>query len=61
MISCIVVSTNIWVFFQNIHPNDVIIVNPNTAKIKSGGVVGNASVVLGIASVILSSIIVLSR
>ena len=47
--------------FQNIQPNDVIVVNPNTAKIKSAGVVGNASVVLGIASVILSSIIVLSR
>ncbi|MFT6747223.1 MAG: polysaccharide export outer membrane protein [Glaciecola sp.] len=47
--------------FQNMQPNDVIVVNPNTAKIKSAGVVGNASVVLGIASVILSSIIVLSR
>lgn len=47
--------------FQNIQPNDVIVVNPNMAKIKSAGVVGNASVVLGIASVILSSIIVLSR
>lgn len=46
--------------FQNIQPNDVIIVNPNTAKIKSGGIVGNAATVLGIASVILSSIIVLS-
>jgi polysaccharide export outer membrane protein len=47
--------------FQNIQPNDVIVVNPNLAKIKSAGVVGNASVVLGIASIILSSIIVMSR
>jgi polysaccharide export outer membrane protein len=47
--------------FQNIQPNDVILVNPNTAKIKSGGIVGNASTIVGIASVILSSIIVLSN
>ena len=55
-------TTSKWIEgpFQNIQPNDVIIVNPNTAKIKSAGVIGNASTILGIASVLLSSIIVLS-
>ena len=47
--------------FQNIKPNDVIIVNPNMAKVKSAGYIGNASVVLAMASIILSSIILLSR
>jgi polysaccharide biosynthesis/export protein len=45
--------------YQNIQPNDVIIVNPNSKKIKSAGLVGNISTVLSIASVILSSIILI--
>ena len=47
--------------YQNIKPNDVIVVNPNGAKVKSAGYIGNASVVLGIASTILSSILLLTR
>ena len=47
--------------FQNIKPNDVIVVNPNMAKVKSAGYIGNASVVLAMASIILSSIILLTR
>ena len=46
---------------QKIKPNDVIIVNPNMAKVKSAGYIGNASVVLAMASIILSSIILLTR
>ena len=46
---------------QDINPNDVIIVNPNMAKVKSAGYIGNASVVLAMASIILSSIILLTR
>jgi len=47
--------------YQNIQPNDVIIVNPNTKKIKSAGLAGNISTVLSIASTILSTIILISR
>jgi len=39
----------------------VIVVNPNMAKVKSAGYIGNASVVLAMASIILSSIILLTR
>ena len=43
--------------YQNIQPNDIIIVNPNSKKIKSAGLVGDISTVLSIASILLSSII----
>ena len=45
--------------YQNIHPNDVIIVNPNSKKIKSAGLVGNIPTVLSIASILLSTIILI--
>jgi polysaccharide export outer membrane protein len=45
--------------YQNIKPNDVIIVNPNSKKVKSAGLVGNISIVLSIASILLSSIILI--
>jgi polysaccharide biosynthesis/export protein len=45
--------------FQNILPNDVIIVNPNSKKITSSGLVGNISTVLSIASILLSTIILI--
>ena len=45
--------------YQNIHPNDVIIVNPVSKKIKSAGLVGNISTVLSIASILLSTIILI--
>ena len=45
--------------YQNIQPNDVIIVNPNSKKVRSAGVVGNISTVLSIASILLSSIILI--
>ena len=47
--------------YQMVKPNDVIVVNPNSARISSAGYVGNLSAVLGIASIILSSIILLTR
>ena len=46
---------------QMVKPNDVIIVNPNSAKVSSAGYVGNLSAILGIASIVLSSIILLTR
>ena len=45
--------------YQNIQPNDVIIVNPNSKKVRSAGVVGNISTVLSIASILLSTIILI--
>ena len=45
--------------YQNIQPNDVIIVNPISKKIKSAGLVGNISTVLSIASILLSTIILI--
>ena len=45
--------------YQNIQPNDVIIVNPNSKKVKSAGLVGNISTALSIASILLSTIILI--
>jgi polysaccharide export outer membrane protein len=45
--------------YQNIQPNDVIIVNPNSKKVKSAGLIGNISTVLSIASILLSTIILI--
>ena len=47
--------------YQMVKPNDVIIVNPNSAKVSSAGYVGNLSAILGITSIVLSSIILLTR
>jgi Periplasmic protein involved in polysaccharide export len=45
--------------YQNIQPNDVIIVNPNSKKITSAGLIGNITTVLSIASILLSTIILI--
>ena len=45
--------------YQNIQPNDVIIVNPNSKKVASAGLIGNISTVLSIASILLSTIILI--
>ena len=45
--------------YQNIQPNDVIIVNPNSKKVRSAGLIGNISTVLSIASILLSTIILI--
>jgi len=47
--------------YQMVKPNDVIVVNPNSAKISSAGYVGNLSAILGIASILLTSIVLLTR
>ena len=47
-------------FFQ-VMSDDVIIVNPNTNKIKSAGIIGNSGTLLSLLSFILSSIIVISN
>ena len=47
--------------YQMIKPNDVLIVNPNSARVSSAGYVGNLSAILGITSVILTSILLFTR
>ena len=47
--------------YQMVKPNDVILVNPNSAKVSSAGYVGNLSALLGIASILLTSIVLLTR
>lgn len=51
--------TNTEFFF--LEPNDVIYVRPNTAKVKSSGLVGNVGTVISVLSLMLSLTIVLTR
>lgn len=44
-----------------IKPNDVIVVNPNIKKVKSSGIIGDTSAVLGLASLVVSVTILLTR
>lgn len=44
-----------------IRQNDVLVVNPNNAKVKTAGYIGSAGNVFTIASLLLSSIILLTR
>lgn len=44
-----------------IKPNDVIVINPNTAKVKSAGIINNPGSVISSISVILSSIILIKN
>ena len=44
-----------------IMPNDVIVVNPNNAKVKSAGIIGNASTLVSVISFLLSISILLTR
>lgn len=41
--------------------NDVLVINPNNPKIKTAGYIGNTGAVLTIASLILSSLVLLTR
>lgn len=47
-------------FFQ-IRSGDIIIVNPNSSRIKNAGIIGNSGTLLSLLSFILSSIIVISN
>jgi polysaccharide export outer membrane protein len=44
-----------------VKPNDVIVVDPNTAKVKSSGIIGNPGNLISIVSVLLSSIILIKN
>jgi polysaccharide export outer membrane protein len=43
-----------------VFPNDIIIVNPNNARVKNAGVIGNSGNLLSVLSFILSSLILLT-
>lgn len=45
----------------NIKPNDVLVVQPNKAKIKTAGYVGNVTTIVAIASLLLSATILITR
>lgn len=47
--------------FYYLKNNDVIVVNPNGARVKNAGYIGDPATLLGVASVILSMIILLTR
>lgn len=47
--------------YYMVKPNDVIVVNPNIAKVKTAGYVGKISDILGITSVILTTILLFTR
>lgn len=47
-------------FFQ-IQSGDIIIVSPNSARVKNAGIIGNAGTLLSLLSFLLSSIIVINR
>ena len=44
-----------------IFPGDIIIVNPNTTKVKNAGIIGNSGTLLSLLSFILTSIIVINN
>lgn len=45
----------------HIKPNDVIVVNPNNARVKNAGFIGNAGTVVTIASLILTSVVLITN
>ncbi|MFT4645981.1 MAG: polysaccharide export outer membrane protein [bacterium] len=47
--------------FNQIRPNDVIIVNPNNPKVKSAGFIGNVGTFISVFSIILTTIVLITR
>ncbi|MGO3181903.1 MAG: polysaccharide biosynthesis/export family protein [Aequorivita sp.] len=45
----------------NIKPNDILVVQPNKAKIKTAGYIGNVTTIVAIASLLLSATILITR
>ena len=46
--------------YQNIQPNDVLVVNPNAAKVKSAAFFGSASSFVAVASLLISTIVLIN-
>lgn len=47
--------------FYQIFPGDIIIVNPNTTRIKNAGIIGNSGTLISLLSFLMSSFIVLGN
>ncbi|WP_040281390.1 polysaccharide biosynthesis/export family protein [Psychroserpens damuponensis] len=47
--------------FYQIKPNDVIVVNPNSPKVKSAGFVGNTATVISVVSILLTTVVLITR
>ena len=47
--------------YQNIHPNDVLLINPNPSKIKTAGYIGDLNGILGVVSLVITAVVVVFR
>ncbi|WP_282041176.1 polysaccharide biosynthesis/export family protein [Winogradskyella flava] len=47
--------------YNFIKPNDEIIVNPNNPKVKSAGFVGNTATVISVISILLTTVVLITR
>ena len=47
--------------YYYVRPNDVLVVNPNTARVKNAGFVSEPATLLSMASILLSMIVLLTR
>ncbi|MDH7911503.1 polysaccharide biosynthesis/export family protein [Winogradskyella sp. SYSU M77433] len=47
--------------YNFIKPNDIIVVNPNSPKVKSAGFIGNVGTLLSVVSILFSTIILITR
>lgn len=64
MIGHIDLTTAAWMSnpdFSSVKPNDILVIQPNRARIKSAGFIGNISVLLSVATTLLSVAIILTR
>ncbi|WP_179348072.1 polysaccharide biosynthesis/export family protein [Winogradskyella pacifica] len=47
--------------YNFIKPNDVIIVNPNNPEVKSAGFIGNVGTLLSVVSILLTSVVLITK
>lgn len=47
--------------YNFIKPNDTIIVNPNNPKVKSAGFIGNTATVISVISILLTSLVLITK
>ena len=47
--------------YNFIKPNDVIIVNPNNPKVKSAGFIGNVGTVISVISILLTTVVLITK
>jgi len=47
--------------YNYIKPNDVIVINPNNPKVKSSGFIGNTGTVISVISILLTTIVLITR